>query len=73
MASEARKEIDCTPNHMDGLKAMKEDKSPEDVARERSMLSAAQNNFSMFRLVGKDRNEKVAMAENTFTCKQKPE
>ena len=74
MAPEAKKEIDCTPNSVDGLRAMKEDKSPEDIARERSLLNAAQDNFSIFRLVGKDRNEKVAMAEKAgYACKQKPE
>jgi len=45
--------MDCTPNHFDELRAMKEDKSPEDIARERSMLNAAQENLGMFSLLGR--------------------
>lgn len=73
MSPEAKKEIDCIPNQIDGLRALKENRSPEEMARERSMLNAAQKNFGMFSLLGADRKEKVAMAEKKFQCKQQSE
>jgi len=73
MAPETKREIDCTPNQVDGLRSLKENRSPEEMARERSMLNAAQKNFGMFSLLGTDRKEKVAMAEKKFQCKQQSE
>lgn len=57
------KQVDCTPNHFDELRALKEDTDPTKIAQERSMLKAAQDNMGMFKLAFKDRGQKVAMAQ----------